>query len=82
MNGRLLTALVLVADLAHGISNWAFGDDTSPKLDRYGDPLPAGAVLRLGTTRLQAQGGSAWMPDGKTLVAKSGKAGRLRTSGM
>jgi len=39
-----------------------------PKLDRYGDPLPHGAVLRLGTTRLQTKGGFAWTPDGKSLV--------------
>ena len=38
------------------------------RLDNYGDPLPPGAVLRLGTTRLQARGGFCWMPDGKSLV--------------
>ena len=36
--------------------------------DSYGDPLPPGAVLRLGTTRLQTRGGFAWTPDGKSLV--------------
>jgi len=44
------------------------------KLDNYGDPLPPGAVLRLGSTRLAASGGFTWLPDGKTLVtAKHGK---------
>ena len=43
------------------------------KLDSYGDPLPPGAVLRLGTTRLQtgsgfSHGGFAWTPDGSALV--------------
>src|SRR5262245_43749873 len=42
------------------------------KLDNYGDPLPPGAVERLGTIRLQAKGGFAWMPDGKSLVTASG----------
>ena len=46
---------------------------TAQKLDNYGDPLPPGAVLRLGTTRLQSfgagrKGGFAWTPDGKSLV--------------
>ena len=40
-----------------------------PKLDNYGDPLPRGAVQRLGTIRFQAVGGFDWMPDGKSLVA-------------
>ena len=38
------------------------------KLDNYGDPLLPGAVLRLGTSRLQARGGFGWLPDGKSLV--------------
>jgi len=46
---------------------------SAQKLDNFGDPLPPGAVLRLGTTRLQSsgagrKGGFAWTPDGKTLV--------------
>lgn len=36
--------------------------------DAYGDPLPPGAILRLGTTRLQTRGGFAWTPDGKSLI--------------
>ena len=45
-----------------------------PKLDSYGDPLPEGALLRLGTTRLAAQSNCVWLPDGKTLVtAKDSK---------
>jgi WD40 repeat protein len=44
-----------------------------PKTDNYGDPLPPGALLRLGTTRLQGDRLSrfAWMPDGKSLVTAS-----------
>jgi hypothetical protein len=40
----------------------------SLRQDVYGDPLPAGAVLRLGTKRLQTKGGFGWMPDGKALA--------------
>jgi WD40 repeat protein len=47
----------------------AFAQQT-PRLDRYGDPLPPSAVLRLGTTRLQTRGGFAWMPDGKSLITQ------------
>src|SRR5437868_6596342 len=36
--------------------------------DAYGDALPPGAVLRLGTTRLQTRGGFAWTPDCKSLI--------------
>jgi WD40 repeat protein len=50
------------------------GQTAAPGLDLYGDPLPAGALLRLGTTRLQTKGGFAWLPDGKSLVTlKQGK---------
>jgi WD40 repeat protein len=45
-----------------------------PRVDNYGDPLPPGALLRLGTIRLQG-GRFAWMPDGKSLVTTS--AGKI-----
>jgi WD40 repeat protein len=45
------------------------------RVDAFGDPLPAGALVRLGTTRLRHSGLVTFVrftPDGKTLVAKGG----------
>lgn len=44
------------------------------KTDAYGDPVPAGAVARLGTTRLQGAHWATVAPDGKTIVAASAKS--------
>ena len=43
------------------------------------EPLPAGAILRLGSTRLKHRAGHAsesfFTPDGKRLISRSGHAG-------
>lgn len=47
---------------------------TRVRVDLHGDPLPDGAVARLGTVRFRMSGlvyACCWSPDGKTLAASS-----------
>jgi len=58
---------VLAAAIATGLAGRARAAE-----DRYGDPLPSGAVQRLGTLRLRYSSGIAdlrYLPDGRGLIA-------------
>src|SRR5947209_15108060 len=68
------TALLLALFLTE-VSRPQPGPAGQPGFDKVGDPLPAGAIQRLGTARFRH--GSriqclAYSPDGKTLAAGGG----------
>jgi WD40 repeat protein len=68
------TLIALCISLTSGTAA-ADPSNTAPKqnADALGDPLPFGAILRMGTTRLHNKGsaGLAFSPDGKTVYSAS-----------
>jgi WD40 repeat protein len=92
MPARLHCATLLQVFLALALLPHAGGEPTPPAApqpetqnqkpgtDLYGDPLPPGAIARMGTVRLRHEGPAsavAFSPDGQTL-ASGGRDGTIR----
>jgi WD40 repeat protein len=64
--------LVLSVVLSSGKSAEPAPEAPKPRLDDFGDPLPANALARIGTTRLRNCGRVGWLtfsPDGRQLIS-------------
>jgi WD40 repeat protein len=71
LNPFILSVAALIATV---VAVPAQGDEKAVRTDRYGDPLPEGAVARIGTTRLRhaaAVTSLAFWPDGKRISSAS-----------
>jgi len=77
MTARLLCRFFSMCLMLNAGPGWAQGP--SPRTDPFGDPLPPGALARIGTVRWRPDSGVGWSgsalaPDGRTLfVSGSGR---------
>jgi WD40 repeat protein len=67
-------AEVCCAEAIIGSKQWSNLNAGQSGVDRYGDPLPKGAVARLGTVRLRNCGALLFSRDGKQLITAGGDA--------
>jgi WD40 repeat protein len=63
----VVACLLLVATAAQA-------QQSGPRHDRQGDALPAGALARMGSSRMQDEGPLVFTPDGATLIAASARS--------
>ncbi len=82
--GSLTSLVLLVARLPQSplCSGWPTEpSEATPRVDAQGDPLPAGALLRLGSSRLRHPSSIiaslGFSPDGKVLISAGSDAVRL-----
>src|SRR5262249_9125895 len=68
---RFLLVLVIAFDLYMPAALHA-QEGGPPRLDRFGDPLPVGALARLGSLRFHRCSCAAYSTDGKIIVTADG----------
>jgi WD40 repeat protein len=79
--GLLLVLGVLTANAEWADCRGESSQEKQVRTDRYGDPLPDGAVKRFGSTRLRHNApvsALAWSPDGKLLASSGRDDGTVR----
>src|SRR5262245_623498 len=67
---------LLAAGLGQGAEQPKPGGARQARTDLHGDPLPAGAIARLGTVRFRPPAGAHWLafsPGDKTLLTAGGR---------